>query len=51
MDTDGVCHYAAKFRLNKKAGAREVGLANFFFTNSDGSVEYGNYGAAFFILD
>jgi hypothetical protein len=26
MDTTGVCHYAAKFRLNKKAEAREVGL-------------------------
>lgn len=51
MDTTGVCHYAAKFRLNKKAGAREVGLVYFSFRNSDGSVEYGNYGAAFFILD
>jgi len=51
MDANGVCHYAAKFRLNKKAGAREVGIAHAIFMSSDYSVSYGTYTVAFFILD
>jgi len=50
-DSNNVCHYAAKMRLNKKAGAREVGLASFIFKNADESVFYGAYTGAFFILD
>jgi len=38
-------------RLNKNAGAREVGLATFMFKNADESVFYGAYTGAFFIMD
>jgi hypothetical protein len=38
-------------RLNKNAGAREVGLATFMFKNADESVFYAAYTGAFFIMD
>jgi len=51
MDPAGLCHYFSKFRLNKKAFAREVGIVQAYFRSEDKSVNYATYGFAFWILD